>query len=94
MQADMWWFFYREGLLDRIRCVAPLPVLKNPNFVSTIAVYSLGNGVRARIAGPVVRSKLPVLHQVLAYRRQRIYRRWGRAEVVDRPFVEMPSRLD
>ncbi len=93
IQADMWWFFYREGLLDRIRCVAPLPVLKNPNFVSTIAVYSLGNGLRARIAGPVVRSKLPGLHQVLVYRRQRIYRLWGRAEVVDQPFVEIPSRL-
>jgi glycosyl transferase, family 25 len=94
VQADSWWFFYREGMLDRVRCVAPLPVLKNPNFVSTIAFYSLGEGVRARLVGPLVRGKIPLLHQLLSYRRERIYRQWGRAEVIDLPFTEKPSRLD
>jgi glycosyl transferase, family 25 len=94
VQADCWWSFYREGLLDRVRCVAPLPVLKNPNFISTIGFYSLGNGLRARLAGPVVRGKIPGLHQLLSRRRERIYQQWGRAEVVDAPFREKPSRLE
>ena len=29
--ADAWRFFYREGALDRLRCVAPLPFRKTPN---------------------------------------------------------------
>jgi glycosyl transferase, family 25 len=94
VQADSWWFFYREGMLDRVRCVAPLPVLKNPNFVSTIGFYSLGEGLRARLVGPLVRGKIPLLHQLLSYRRERIYRQWGRAEVVNLPFTEKPSRSD
>jgi glycosyl transferase family 25 len=94
VQADSWWFFYREGMVDRVRCVAPLPVLKNPNFISTIAFYSLGNGVRAKLAGPLVRGKIPGLHQLLSRRRGRIYQQWGQAEVTDGPFTERPSRLD
>jgi glycosyl transferase, family 25 len=93
IQADMWWFFYREGAIDRVRCVSPLPVLKNPNFASTIGSYSLGNGVRARMVGPLMRHKIPILHQALCYRRERIYRQWGRSELVDMPFIEKPSRL-
>jgi glycosyl transferase family 25 len=94
VQADCWWFFYREGILDRVRCVLPMPVLKHAKFVSTIGSYSLGNGLRARLMGPIIRRKIPVLHQALAYRRQRIYRQWGRSEIVDVPFIEKPSRLD
>lgn len=94
VQADGWWFFYREGLLDRVRCVFPMPVRKHPKFSSEIGSYSLGSGVRARLAKPLIRRRIPVLHQALTYRRQRIYRQWGRSEITDRPFVEKPSRLD
>ncbi|MGO9292280.1 MAG: glycosyltransferase family 25 protein [Streptosporangiaceae bacterium] len=94
VQADTWWFFYREGVLDRVRCVVPIPVLKNPKFTSTIGIYSLGDGVRARLVGPLMRRKIPLLHQALRYRRQRIYRQWGRSELVDTPFTEKPSRLE
>jgi hypothetical protein len=41
-----------------------------------------------------VRGRVPGLHQLLSYRRERIYRQWGQAEVVDAAFTEMPSRLD
>ena len=92
--ADAWRLFYQEGVLDRVRCVTPLPVLKSANLTSTIGYYSLGSGLRARLAGPLVRGNVPVLHQVLSYRRQRILRRWGRTELVDTPFVQMPSRLE
>jgi glycosyl transferase, family 25 len=92
--ADTWRFFFREGALDRVRCVFPLPVLKNPKFTSTIGSYSAGSGIKGRLVLTLVRSKIPILHQVLTYRKQRIYRQWGRSELVDIPFKEKPSRLD
>jgi glycosyl transferase, family 25 len=94
VQADTWWFFFGEGLLDRVRCVVPLPVHKNPRFTSTIGSYSLGNGVRGRLVRQVARRKVPVLHQALVYRRQRILRDWSRSEIVDTPFIAKSSRLD
>jgi glycosyl transferase family 25 len=92
--ADSWWFFYREGVLDRVRCVVPVPVFKDPGLVSTIGSYSLRNSVVGRLAGPLVRGKIPLVHQALSYRRHRIYRQWSRSEFVDIPFVEKPTRLD
>lgn len=94
IQADCWWYFYREGAIDRLRCVAPIPVHKSAKHTSTIGHYSLGNGLRNRIIEPLVAGKIPVLHQVLSYRRQRIYRQWRRTEIIDVPFVQMPSRMD
>jgi glycosyl transferase, family 25 len=91
--ADDWRFFYEAGVLDRVRCVLPQPVPKSANFGSTIGLYSLGNGLKARLVGPLVHKKIPVLHQAILYRRRRINRDWDRAEVVDLPFVEKPSRL-
>jgi glycosyl transferase family 25 len=91
--ADDWQFFYREGILDRIRCVLPLAVDKNAAFESTIGLYSLGNGVKARLVRPLVRHKIPVVHRAILNRRQRILHEWGRSEIVDLPFVEKPSRL-
>lgn len=91
--ADDWRFFYNEGILDRVRCVLPLAVGKSPRFESTIGYYSVGNGFRSRLLGPVVRHKLPLMHQAILYRRHRILRQWSRAEIVDMPFIERPSRL-
>jgi glycosyl transferase family 25 len=91
--ADDWQFFYKESVLDRIRCVLPLAVGKSAKFESTIGLYSLGSGIKARLVGPFVRHKIPLLHQVILYRRQRILREWGRSEIVDAPFIEKPSRL-
>jgi glycosyl transferase, family 25 len=90
---DDWRFFYKEGALDRMRCVAPVPVINNYKLVSTIGSYTLGSGLRARLLWPLVNHKIPLLYQVLSYRRQRIQRRWSRSEIVDMPFIEKPSRL-
>jgi glycosyl transferase family 25 len=92
--ADAWPFFYREGALDRLRCVAPLPVTKSADLTSTIGSYSLGSGLRSRLVGPLLQRRIPVLHQVLTRRRQRIYRQWARTELASTPFIEMPSRLE
>jgi len=91
--ADDWAFFYRNGMLDRIRCVLPLAVTKNAEFESTIGLYSLGSGVRARLVAPLVRRKIPLVDELIRYRRQRIMRQWERSEIVDIPFVNKPSRL-
>ncbi|MBV9384292.1 MAG: glycosyltransferase family 25 protein [Streptosporangiaceae bacterium] len=91
--ADEWRFFYKEGILDRVRCVLPPAVVKNPKFESTIGLYSLGNGMKARLMGPFVRHNIPLLRQLILYRRQRILRQWDRSEIVDMPFIEKPSRL-
>lgn len=93
VNPDDWWFWYREGALDRVRCVVPMPVRKNPSLVSTMGSYRL-NGTMARLAWPLVSRKIPLLHQALNYRRERIYRRFGHSELVDIPFIEKPSRLD
>lgn len=91
--ADDWQFFYQEGVLDRVRCVLPIAVVKNSKFESTIGLYSMGNGVKARLVEPFVRHKIPPFHQVILYRRQRIMRQMERSEIVDIPFIEKPSRL-
>lgn len=93
VSPDDWWFFYREGALDRVRCVTPLPVTKSARFESTIGLYGLGKGIKGRLLEPLVRRKVPVLHQAISYRRQLIYRQMTRTELVDMPFVEKPSRL-
>lgn len=90
---DDWWFFYREGILDRVRCVVPLPVRKSPKFESTIGLYAVGTGFKARLIEPFVRRRIPLVHHAISYRRERIHRQYTRSELVDMPFVEKPSRL-
>jgi len=92
--ADDWWFYYREGVVDRVRCVVPLPVRKSPDLASTIGSYSVTTGLKARVANGLLHRSIPGLHQALNYRRRLIYRRFGPPELVDVPFVERPSRLD
>jgi glycosyl transferase, family 25 len=96
--ADSWWHFYREGALDRVRCIEPLSVRKSPEFASTIGFYSLRDGLRARffqpLLQPLLRRKIPLVKQALSYRRERIHRNFIRSELVTAPFVEKPSRID
>ena len=44
-------------------------------------------------ASDLVRSRIPIVHQGIRYRRQRIERRMSKTEIVDLPFIEKPSRL-
>jgi len=95
VNPDDWWYFYREGALDRVRCVVPMPVHKESKLISTLGSYSLGrSSLKGRLAWSLVRSKIPILHQVLNRRRQRIHDQWTNQELVDIPFIEKPSRLD
>jgi glycosyl transferase, family 25 len=92
-KADDWGFFYREGLLDRVRCVTPMPVVKNPNFGSTID-YRPPTSPRVRLRELVDRHEILFASRAIASRRQRILRQQTRTEFVDQPFTEKPSRLD
>ena len=92
-KADDWDHFYREGVLDRVRCVVPLAVAKNPAFASTMDYYSRGS-FKARLIMLITRYDMRLFRQAISYRRQRIWRKFTRVEIVDKPFVDKPSRLD
>jgi glycosyl transferase, family 25 len=92
VSPDDWWWFYRAGAFDRVRGLTPLPVLKSPRFGSTIGFYGFGKGLRSRLIEPVVRRQIPVLHQLISYRRRLIFNQMTRIEMIDGPFVEKPSR--
>jgi glycosyl transferase, family 25 len=83
--ADEWGYFCHEGLLDRVRCVVPSTVSGANQFHSMQGSYTLGSGLRSRLLWPLVKLRLPVVQQILAYRRQRIGDRHRRHELVDMP---------
>lgn len=90
--ADEWGYFYREGLLDGVRCVVPATVSGANQFHSMQGSYTLGNGLKSRLLWPLVKLRLPLVQQILFYRRRRIGDRHRRYEMVDMPVKEKPSR--
>jgi glycosyl transferase family 25 len=92
--ADNWNFFFEHQFLDRIRCVYPMPVTKSAEFESTIGIYSLGSGIKARVLAPVVQRRVPGLHRALVRRRERIQRDGERTDFVEEALTVRPSRLD
>jgi glycosyl transferase, family 25 len=92
--SDDWGFWYDEGALDRVRCVFPYPVFKDPGFESTID-YHDPKSVKARTLKAITRYRLPLISQLVWYRRKSIWRKLVmRIEFADKPFVKRPSRLD
>jgi glycosyl transferase family 25 len=91
-KCDNWGHHYSEGALDRVRCVVPPAVHKSPGFESTVG-YNSGESLKARLLRMIGRYDLRFLQQLVVYRRQRILRKYARAEIVDEPFVAKPSRL-
>jgi glycosyl transferase family 25 len=82
--ADSWALFHREGAIDRLRCVVPMPVVQSPVLRTTMSYHrpdSLYTSLREAIAS----SRLPILHQALAFRRRR---HLGRRAVGRTEFVE------
>jgi glycosyl transferase family 25 len=73
---DDWEIFRREGALDGVRCVAPMPVANVADFRSTIDHYEPGS-LQARLREWVATVRVPVLYQALARRRQVTFRREG-----------------
>lgn len=80
--ADEWAFVHDKGALERVRCVAPIPVQINSAFRTTINHYDTGTlQTRAREAA----IRIPLLSQALTIRRRRIMKRKTQVELVDDP---------
>jgi GR25 family glycosyltransferase involved in LPS biosynthesis len=85
VHPDDWAFFYKQGAIDRLRCVAPMPVVNSVIFRTTIDHYRPGS-LQARVRETVASAKVPILYQALALRRRRNFRHcgWaGQTEFVD-----------
>lgn len=91
-KVDNWAHFYHEGIIDRLRCVVPLVVTKDPAFGSTIGYYSDAS-LKARFLGVIMQHNLRIFQRAVAYRRKRIWRRYTRVEFVNDQVPETPSKL-
>jgi glycosyl transferase family 25 len=83
-RADNWARFYKEGAIDRVRCVVPMPVENNTGFRTTMDNYA-PSSIQARVLETVSNAKIPIVYQALARRRQKRLRHWrsGHAEFVE-----------
>ena len=91
-KPDDWAYFYRQGVIDRLRCVVPRPVEKSAQFPSTI-LYDPGS-IKARLRAAVLAHRLPFVDQAIEWRRRRILVHGASFQLLDEPFVEMPSRVE
>lgn len=91
-KPDDWAFFYRQGVIDRLRCVTPMPVKKSPAFSSTI-LYDPGT-LKARLRTLAFARRYTFLDRAAAWRRRRILHVGANCEVIDQPFREKPTRYD
>lgn len=91
-KPDDWAFFYRHGVIDRLRCVTPMPIQKSPSFSSTI-LYDPGT-LKARLRTLAFSHRSPFLDRATAWRRRRLMSTGTNFELVDQPFREKPSRHD
>lgn len=83
VKGDDWAHFYNEGMLDMVHCVIPMAVMKDPSFESTID-YNLDVSVKARLLRVITRYGPACLNKAISRRRQRIWRKYTRAELVDK----------
>jgi glycosyl transferase family 25 len=90
--SDNWGHHFREGYLDRVRCVLPMPITKDPKFESTIDYGSQGK-LKVMVIALADRYHVMPLQRAIAFRRERIWRSQMRVKIVDLPFVNKPSRL-
>ena len=81
-KVDNWGHIYDDGMIDRLRCVVPLAVEKDPRFGSTIGYYS-DTSFKARTLMFVSRLNLQIFERAVALRRERIWRKYTRVEYVD-----------
>src|SRR5215468_1751075 len=73
--ADDWVFFRKEGAIDCMRCVAPMPIMQSTALRTTMSYYRPGS-LYASVREVVASSRVPILHQALAPRRRRHMQRY------------------
>jgi glycosyl transferase family 25 len=94
-RADYWALFYAEGSVDRVRCVVPMPVGNSVMLRSTKDNFR-PDSIQTRVLGAVANSKVPVVYQLLAWRRWRHLQRYkdGQAQfVTEQPAGAEPLSL-
>lgn len=93
-QPDVWRTFVALGLLGRVRCVVPMPVVNSLAFRSSIQYFQVGSR-QERFRAWVSRVRLPVVWQLILLRRKYRYR-WrlnhGRFELVDQFEIQGQAR--
>jgi len=89
-KADDWARFIQTGSIDRLRCVVPLAVRKDPSFASTMGYYSR-NSFKARTLALIDRLGFGLVQRVVAYRRERIWRKYTRVEFAEDASASLPS---
>ena len=94
VNPDDWWYFYREGALDRVRCVMPMPVFKSARLISTLGSYKLGNTFKGRVVWLLGRYKAPLVQHMLIRRRQAHFQTLESAEARRHSFYREGVRLD
>ena len=90
-KIDDWGHVYDERMIDGLRCVVPLAIMKDPSFGSTIGYYA-DDSIKARVLKLSSRLKLPVLKRAVARRRERIWRKYRQVEYVNEPVVSRTPR--
>jgi GR25 family glycosyltransferase involved in LPS biosynthesis len=94
--CDDWPFFYRQGAIDSVRCVVPMPVT-NSTALRTSNDYYRPGSLQARVREAVANARIPILKQAMALKRRRNFQRAGcigRTEFVEElPGGERPSLL-
>ena len=80
--SDDWSYHLDDGSLDRLRCVVPLAVAKNPSFASTIHLDS-DSSLKSWLLAMAGRHNLRFVNRLLAYRKRSIWHKYTRIEFVD-----------
>ena len=92
-KIDNWGHVCDERMIDRLRCVVPLAIMKDPSFESTIG-YFADDSIKAWTLKLASRFNLLALERAVARRRERIWRKYRQVEYVDEPAVSWASRGD
>jgi glycosyl transferase family 25 len=82
--CDDWGHFWREGLLDRVRCVSPLPVRQDPTFRTTVDAFAAGS-LQLRVREAIVRHRIPPFYQARILRKRLRRGHWSNFELVPEP---------
>ncbi len=92
-KIDNWGHVHDEGMIDGLRCVVPLAIMKDPSFGSTIGYHSDAS-IKARLLKLASRLRLQVVERAVARRRERIWRKYRQVEYVDDPVVAGRPRAE
>ncbi|MGH9107843.1 MAG: glycosyltransferase family 25 protein [Acidimicrobiales bacterium] len=77
--SDEWWQLVRSRALERVRCVAPMPVRQSLEFATTIDHYAPGSWqwLLREACSHAGLYRLPLLRKAVEQRRRVDFEKWG-----------------